>query len=70
MIQATIFASRKSQKPILIGRGGSSLKLLGEASRMDIEKFLASKVYLELFVKIRENWRDDEHSLKQFGYEG
>jgi GTP-binding protein Era len=70
MIQATIFASRKSQKPILIGRGGSSLKALGEASRMDIEKFLASKVYLELFVKIRENWRDDEHSLKQFGYEG
>jgi GTP-binding protein Era len=37
---------------------------------MDIEKFLTSKVYLELFVKIRENWRDDEHSLKQFGYEG
>jgi len=70
MIQSTIFASRKSQKPILIGRGGSSLKALGEASRMDIEKFLASKVYLELFVKIRENWRDDEHSLKQFGYEG
>jgi len=70
MIQATIFASRKSQKPILIGRGGSSLKALGEASRMDIEKFLNSKVYLELFVKIRENWRDDEHSLKQFGYEG
>lgn len=69
-IQATIFASRKSQKPILIGKSGSSLKALGEASRLDIETFLESKVYLELFVKIRENWRDDEQSLKQFGYEG
>jgi GTP-binding protein Era len=69
-IQATIFVSRKSQKPILIGKSGSSLKALGEASRLDIESFLASKVYLELFVKIRENWRDDERSLKQFGYEG
>lgn len=69
-IQATLFTSRKSQKPILIGKAGSSLKSLGEAARMDIEKFLDSKVYLELFVKIKPQWRDDEHALKQFGYEG
>jgi len=69
-IQATLFVARKSQKPILIGQRGLSLKQLGEAARLDMEEFLGSKVFLELFVKVRENWRDDETALRQFGYEG
>ena len=59
---------RKSQKPIVIGKGGQAIKKLGIAARHDIEKFLESKVHLELVVKIKENWRDDERTLKHFGY--
>jgi GTP-binding protein Era len=68
-IHATIFVSRKTQKSIIIGDKGSSIKKLGIESRKDIETFLDKKVYLELFVKIKEDWRDDEGSLKMFGYQ-
>ena len=67
-IAATIFVSRKTQKPILIGKNGESIKKLGTESRIAIEKFLEKKVFLELFVKIKENWRDDELMLKRLGY--
>ena len=67
-ISATIYANRKSQKPIIIGKGGSMIKKLGVESRQDIEAFINKKVYLELFVKIRENWRNDDLMLKNFGY--
>ena len=67
-IEAHIYAMRQSQKPILIGKGGSAIKKLGIESRQDIEKFLDTKVHLELLVKIKENWRNDERSLKHFGY--
>lgn len=67
-IRATIYVNRKTQKPIIIGKQGESIKRLGIASRLDIEKFIGSKVHLELFVKIKENWRDDERALKEFGY--
>ena len=67
-IEAHIYAMRQSQKPILIGKGGSAIKKLGIESRKDIEKFLDTKVHLELLVKIKENWRNDERSLKHFGY--
>lgn len=67
-IHATIYVSRKSQKGIIIGNRGSAIKQLGIEARKDIEKFLDSKVYLELYVKIRDNWRDDEKMLKSFGY--
>ena len=67
-IEAHIYVMRKSQKPIVIGKGGQAIKKLGIAARHDIEKFLESKVHLELVVKIKENWRDDERTLKHFGY--
>lgn len=67
-IEAHIYASRKTQKPILIGKGGAAIKKLGTAARKSIETFLDSKVFLELRVKIKENWRDDERLLKYFGY--
>jgi GTP-binding protein Era len=68
-IHSTIFVSRKSQKGIIIGDKGSAIKKLGIESRKSIETFLEKRVYLELFVKIKEDWRDDEGSLKMFGYD-
>ncbi len=67
-IRALILAERASQKPILIGRGGEKLKKVGTQSRKDIEAFIGQKVYLELFVKIRENWRNNDTFLKNVGY--
>ena len=67
-IAAEIYVMRKSQKPIIIGKGGSLIKKLGMEARKGIEKWLESKVFLELHVKIRENWRDNEDWLKRFGY--
>ena len=67
-IEADIYVMRKTQKPILIGQGGSAIKRLGIEARKDIEKFLQTRVHLELRVKIKENWRNDERSLKHFGY--
>jgi len=67
-IHSTIFVSRKTQKSIIIGEKGSSIKKLGIDARRDIEKFLDKRVFLELFVKVKEDWRDDESSLKMFGY--
>lgn len=68
-IRAIIYVSRESQKAILIGKGGSALKRLGIESRKDIEEFVGKQVYLELFVKVMKDWRDDDMKLKQLGYE-
>lgn len=67
-ISAEIFVERQSQKGILIGRGGSALKSLGEKARKEIEAFLGHPVFLELHVKVRENWRGEEAWLKRLGY--
>jgi GTPase len=67
-IMATIFVARENQKIILIGKNGAAMKKLGSTARMDIEKFLESKVFLELTVKVRDNWRDNEVMLRNFGY--
>ncbi len=67
-IHATIFVMRKTQKSILIGKNGSSIKRVGMESRKDIEAFIEKQVFLELYVKVRENWRNNERSLKGFGY--
>jgi GTP-binding protein Era len=67
-ISAEIFVERQSQKGILIGRGGSALKSLGEKARKEIEQFLGHPVFLELHVKVRENWRGEEAWLKRLGY--
>jgi len=68
-IQATIFVERESQKPILIGSKGLALKKVGTEARKDIEAFIGNKVYLEMFVKVNKDWRDDVKKLKRFGYE-
>lgn len=68
-IEATIYVNRKTQKPIIIGKGGSSIKKLGTAARKTLEKWLQQKVYLELHVKVKEKWRDDENQLRKFGYQ-
>ena len=67
-IAATIFVARKTQKMIIIGKNGSAIKKVGTDARKDIETFLETKVFLELHVKVRENWRNDERMLKHFGY--
>jgi GTP-binding protein Era len=67
-ISATIFVARDSQKNILIGKGGSAIKRLGASARKDMEAWLESKVFLEMHVKVKSNWRDDERMLKHFGY--
>ena len=67
-ISAIIFVARKTQKSIIIGKAGAAIKKLGSAARKDIEVFLESKVFLELFVKVKDNWRDNDRLLKQFGY--
>lgn len=66
-IGATVFVSRESQKRILIGQGGSSVKKLGMLSRKNIEEFLGQHVFLDLNVKVKD-WRDNEKTLKQLGY--
>ena len=67
-ISSTIWVERKSQKPIVIGKNGSLLKKIGIQARTDIQHLLDAKVYLQLWVKIREDWADDERSLAAFGY--
>ncbi len=67
-ISATIWVERKSQKAIVIGRKGAQLKKTGSLARADIEKLIEAKVYLQLWVKVREDWADDERSLAAFGY--
>jgi GTP-binding protein Era len=68
VIRATIFVERESQRSILIGRGGWMLKEIGQEARIELEKMLDRKVYLELWVKVKENWRQDERVLKELGY--
>ncbi len=67
-IAATIFVARKTQKSIIIGKNGSAIKKVGTDARKDIETFIESKVFLELHVKVKDNWRNDERMLKHFGY--
>jgi len=68
VVKAIIFTERESQKIILIGKDGTALKKVGTEARKDMEIFLGKKVFLELTVKVRENWRDDSTTLKRFGY--
>ena len=69
-ISTEIIVERESQKNILIGKGGASLKKVGMEARKDIEKFIDSKVFLETFVKVIPDWRSKKNYLKNFGYDG
>jgi GTP-binding protein Era len=67
-IRAEIIVQRESQKAIILGGGGKMIKQIGSAARLEIEKFLEQKIFLELFVKVRPNWRENELYLKEYGY--
>jgi GTP-binding protein Era len=67
-IRSEIVVARDSQKGILIGHQGKALKRVGTEARKDIEAFIGGKVFLELYVKVDKNWRNDESKLKRFGY--
>jgi len=67
-IRADIIVQRETQKGIVLGDGGKMIKELGTLARKDIEEFLGSKVFLELYVKVRPKWRDSEMYLKEYGY--
>lgn len=68
-ISAVIYVSRESQKGIIIGHRGSKLKKVGSEARADLEQFLGKKVFLQLFVKVNEDWRNSDRQLRRFGYE-
>lgn len=67
-IGAVIYCEKKSHKGIIIGKKGKKLKGIGKSARLEIEALLGTKVYLELWVKVKENWRDSDFALSNFGY--
>ena len=67
-IRSLILVERESQKGILIGHKGSSLKRVATKARLNLEKFFGKKIFLEVFIKVKKNWRNDPSSLKKFGY--
>jgi GTP-binding protein Era len=69
VIGAVIWVEREGQRKIVIGEGGQRLKEVGQAARLDINEMLERRIHLELWVKVRENWADNEAALRQFGYD-
>ncbi|MBC8173251.1 MAG: GTPase Era [Chitinophagales bacterium] len=69
VIRAVIYVTKDSHKNIIIGNKGSAIKSLGTGARKNMEAWLGRKVFLELFVKVKENWKNDDRMLKHFGYE-
>ena len=67
-IRSIIYVIRDSQKGIIIGHQGKSLKKVGSLARRDLEKFFQKKIFLELYVKVNKDWRNDDNQLKRFGY--
>ncbi len=67
-IRAEIFCERESHKGIIVGKGGQTLKRIGSQAREDLESFFGMKVYLNLWVKVKEKWRDSDFNLHNFGY--
>jgi GTP-binding protein Era len=66
-LYCTILVERESQKPIVVGKGGSMIKRIGTAARQELERYFGSRVYLDLHVKVRSEWRDDERMLDEMG---
>jgi len=69
-VYCTILVERESQKPIVVGKGGSMIKAIGTAARMELEKFFACRLYLDLHVKVKSEWRNDERVLDDLGVRG
>ena len=67
-INVTIYCEKESHKPIIIGRGGKMLREIGSRARIDIERFLETKVFLEVWVKVREDWRNNENELRRLHF--
>ena len=67
-IYATVYVERDSQKGIVIGKGGRAIKEVGTQAREDLEVLLGKKVFLDLNVKVRKNWRRDLNQIRRFGY--
>ena len=67
-VDATIYCEKASHKGIIIGKGGAMLKKIGAMARQDIESFMGARVFLQTWVKVRENWRDSQAQLRNFGY--
>ena len=68
-ISATIYCEKKSHKGIIIGKKGAMLKKIGAQARVDIEELLDTRVFLELWVKVKEDWRNNQYQMRNFGYE-
>ena len=68
-IDATIYCEKASHKGIIIGKHGDMLKKISTLARNDCEQFLGAKVYLQTWVKVKENWRDNQYLIRNFGYE-
>lgn len=69
-VEATIYCEKNSHKGIIIGKGGSMLKKVSTLARQDMELFMGTKVYLQTWVKVKENWRDNPAAIQNFGYKG
>ena len=69
-VRATIYVERESQKGIVIGKKGAMLKEIGALSRADIQMLLGCKVFLDLWVKVKKDWRNRDNILKEFGFQG
>ena len=67
-VHATIYCEKESHKGIIIGKGGAMLKKISTQARTDMERFMGEKVYLETWVKVKENWRDNPAAIQNFGY--
>ncbi|MDO9680408.1 MAG: GTPase Era [Bacteroidales bacterium] len=67
-VEAIIYVTRDSQKGIIIGKGGEALKRIGTLARKDMETFFEKRVFLQIFVKVNPDWREDDRKLRQFGY--
>ena len=67
-IRAEIFCEKESHKGILVGKNGETLKRIGSYARQDLEALTGTKVYLNLWVKVKENWRDSARGISDFGY--
>lgn len=67
-VEATIYCEKNSHKGIIIGKHGAKLKQISTSARKDMEHFMGAKVYLQTWVKVKENWRDNANFIRNFGY--